>query len=592
MSGEEDCVVCGMKVRQRQEALSCDDCRRWQHRTCNSEIAKADKNRIDTEPEPVCPEEAPNHVSTSDSESDHEQIHVKEFGDFNLEMNNTIPNAIEHLTLTDDHIEPGIEPVQFNLTFKIVQTATRKCKDALVDSAGYSYNVKRNTKTGRDWQCVFRGSGTSSCPASVKERDGSFIFGQREHNHQAAPGSETAKTIKAKTHRHNYQAAPGYETAKTVNAKVKQDAVNNVFMSAGTIVEQAIATHADEVQTHFSRPKVENLIRMANRAREQLRPNEPDSMDFQGFLRKDITTEDGQRHLVFATDQQLEMLADAPTWYIDGTFKVVRHPFVQLYSIHAFLAYEDSLKQVPLLFCLMSRRLTSDYNQVLQTVLKLLPRRATVQTAFADFEAAIWKSLRETIPGIVIRGCNFHWTQAVWRQVQNFGLQTHYCEKGSVHKFVRLLMALPFIPVEHVQPTFQQISQRAQDSNSDVLLRLIRYFENRYVANPKLPIAAWNIFMSAIKTNNDCEGWHRRLNSVARNGSPPFYVLIPELFQEASKLPIQRQVICDGVLSRLQRRRTRAVQAKFFSLWDSFNRGDINTGRLVREVAKVHGPVN
>ncbi|KAJ8309739.1 hypothetical protein KUTeg_011604 [Tegillarca granosa] len=158
------------------------------------------------------------------------------------------PTINRSMTLTDDHIEPGIEPVQFNLTFKIVQTATRKCKDALVDSAGYSYNVKRNTKTGRDWQCVFRGSGTTSCPASVK-----------------------------------------------------QDAVNNVFMSAGTIVEQAIATHADEVQTHFSRPKVENLIRMANRAREQLRPNEPDSMDFQiaenyipqGFLRKDITTEDG-----------------------------------------------------------------------------------------------------------------------------------------------------------------------------------------------------------------------------------------------------------------------------------------------------------
>ncbi|KAJ8299089.1 hypothetical protein KUTeg_023149 [Tegillarca granosa] len=253
----------------------------------------------------------------------------------------------------------------------------------------------------------------------------------------------------------------------------------------------------------------------------------------------------------------------------------------------------------------MSRRLTSDYNQyfvslyllyiiflVLQAVLELLPRRATVQTAFADFEAAIWKSLRETIPGIVIRGCNFHWTQAVWRQVQNLGLQTHYCEKVSVYKFVRLLMALPFIPVEHVQPTFQQISQRAQDSNSDVLLRLIRYFENRYVANPKLPIAAWNIFMCAIRTNNDCEGWHRRLNSVARNGSPPFYVLIPKLFQEASKLPIQRQMICYGVLSRLQRRRTREVQAKFFSLWDSFNRGDINTGRLVREVAKVHGPIN
>lgn len=40
-----------------------------------------------------------------------------------------------------------------------------------------------------------------------------------------------------------------------------------------------------------------------------------------GFLQKDIE-EDGERHLVFATEEELDMLADAKAWFVDGTFKV------------------------------------------------------------------------------------------------------------------------------------------------------------------------------------------------------------------------------------------------------------------------------
>ena len=85
----------------------------------------------------------------------------------------------------------------------------------------------------------------------------------------------------------------------------------------------------------------------------------------EGFLKKDIAVS-VRRHLLFATDQQLEHLSTVKTWYVDGTFHVVRAPFVQLFSAHAFIRSGDDMKQVPLAFALMSGRKKKDYKKVKQ----------------------------------------------------------------------------------------------------------------------------------------------------------------------------------------------------------------------------------
>ena len=81
------------------------------------------------------------------------------------------------------------------------------------------------------------------------------------------------------------------------------------------------------------------------------------------FLQRDIRV-DQQRHLIFATDQQLEALSEAKVWFMDGTFDIVRKPFYQLFSIHGFIKAGDKLKQVPLAMILMSSRRICDYEAV------------------------------------------------------------------------------------------------------------------------------------------------------------------------------------------------------------------------------------
>ena len=121
-------------------------------------------------------------------------------------------------------------------------------------------------------------------------------------------------------------------------------------------------------------PKTVNIARAANRLRQRMRPKDPQDCDFdlqtdaipEGFLRADVRVKD-RRHLVFATDKQLQTLADAKFWYVDGTFKVVRHPFTQLLSINAFVKSGECAKQVPLVFVVMSSKKKRDYKKVTNT---------------------------------------------------------------------------------------------------------------------------------------------------------------------------------------------------------------------------------
>ena len=81
-----------------------------------------------------------------------------------------------------------------------------------------------------------------------------------------------------------------------------------------------------------------------------------------------------RRHLIFYSDRQFELLRASRKWFVDATFKVVRKPFTQLFSIHTFVQSdgEKDIKQVPLVFALMSGQRAKDYAAILKSLINEL----------------------------------------------------------------------------------------------------------------------------------------------------------------------------------------------------------------------------
>ena len=240
------------------------------------------------------------------------------------------------------------------------------------------------------------------------------------------------------------------------------------------------------------------------------------------------------------------------------------------------------------MFSLMSRRTRKDYTRVLKAIKKKMPTRgAHLKQVVVDYEMALWQAVRDVFGDSVdVKGCVFHWTQAVWRKCQLLGLQSQYSSDGALQSYVRKLLALPFLPAEHVEPTFQKLQSRATPGP---LTELCSYISTTWLSGFWTPVD-WSVFGRSIRTNNDVEGWHRRLNHKSSRPGLPLYLLIQLLHQEAKTVSLQMKLVKEAKLCRYQRKLYKRLQGQVFKLWQRYEDGELKTSQLLAACSRLHGP--
>ena len=143
-----------------------------------------------------------------------------------------------------------------------------------------------------------------------------------------------------------------------------------------------------------------------------------------------------------------------------------------------------------------------DYRRVLRTLKQLAPTLNPAAVVM-DFEAAMWRAATAVFTQTRLFRFNFHWTQAVWRKVQELGLQASYRDNDATQRFCRKVMALPFLPSDHMSPSLDALLASVTDTRLQALCQ--------YVNSSRLQSCIWNVtavsvFNSHITTNNDLEG--------------------------------------------------------------------------------------
>ena len=289
---------------------------------------------------------------------------------------------------------------------------------------------------------------------------------------------------------------------------------------------------------------------------------------------------------VLATDTNVTFLAEADELYMDGTFKVSPRLFYQVFMVHAF----KHGKQFPFAYCLLPNKTKETYVKCLSILSKGmddLHLRATFERVTTDFEIAMIQAIQEVFPSASTKGCFFHYSQAVWRKVQNLGLQEEYRSNLDLSRFVSKILALSLCPVRFVRVAWSAIKAAApQVSNIN---ELCRYFENTWL-NGEFPIPSWNHHETeGPRTNNHLEGWHRRMNGIAGKKHPNIYELV-ELFQaeQASTEVTIEQLGAGGAVRRrgkFYRVKDRSIQR----IRERFNNGTYTLEEYIDNLSKWMG---
>ena len=159
---------------------------------------------------------------------------------------------------------------------------------------------------------------------------------------------------------------------------------------------------------------------------------------------------------MFATDRELIAMQECSTIYFDGTFRSTPRPYAQIVTFHGL--FRNTQWIIPLGMALLGGKTMAHYQCMLLSlkagVLNASGRPLAPTETLTDFEASLMQSIRLELPATMVHGCYFHYCSALWRRVQELGLQLPYRQDRRVKKFIRKLMALGYLPLAHVRGSF------------------------------------------------------------------------------------------------------------------------------------------
>ncbi|CAF2592455.1 unnamed protein product [Rotaria sp. Silwood2] len=503
-----------------------------------------------------------------------------------MEFNQTDNNQQDQIHDVEDNDESGTKTSWPIIVGEIQWCKTNRGNDRMC-MCGYTYDFMSQTlkKNIRYFRCSKKNIGCNAvvriCIDSNMYKDSNNV----EHNHP--PDHHNVKRL-------------------LVLQKIKERVMVEPT-SVTRIIEDEYVKH------HLNDGDREKFLLPASQAskfykiRAKMVPSNPKSMNFKVPQLYSTTHDDdefliydsihkkiGGRLMIFSTEVLIKILCSCEIIFVDGTFKTRPIMFSQVYVIMGMHLAEA----IPLVWCLTPKR----EEEVYEKIFKVLKRKSIEygvklepKYAYADFESGTINALEKVFPDIIVRGCWYHFTQSVFRNIQKMGLSTVYEKNKEVNIWLKSFMALPLIKNDILDAAVELLIKNVPSSDKS-LIDFYEYFQRQWFT--RKPPRYWSLGPIHIRCNNSLEGYNNRLKY--RFGiHPQLWPFIHFLKAEESLVMMRATQIRNGIYryktmpfsanNERLRKKTKQLKnlSRLFQLGSiSLNRYITNLSTFVGEAAK------
>ena len=403
------------------------------------------------------------------------------------------------------------------------------------------------------------------------------ISGPTNHNHEP-PEENVVRGCAIAEMRKHVKAAPLQQLKTTYDTAVSAAAI-------ASDVDTLLLPSYQSVETILKRQRSQNIPKLPKSRRDiRLEGDWSQTSDGSRFLLHSPSMTDNEI-IVYASDASLLRLANCKTIYMDGTFKCCPSLYTQLFTIHGL----SNNFVVPLVYALLSDKSSASYYKlfdILRQAIFALGAVLDPKIVVSDFESGLVDAMRVHFPQTSHSGCHFHYTQAVYKKVQDLGLTSAYKEKlqeNKIKEFVQLCMALAFIPKSEVVVQFNECVSILTEEHRQLLERFIVYFRDTW-AEGLFAIKLWNKYGQDFlhRTNNRVESWHSTLKQKLPT-HPNVFLLVTALkkMEDGTRLTLMK---ADAGESPPRRRpKYIKLEEKLVKMHQQHQNGEINTAQLLRQ---------
>lgn len=211
----------------------------------------------------------------------------------------------------------------------------------------------------------------------------------------------------------------------------------------------------------------------------------------------------------------------------DGTFDTSPKIYTQLYTIHLLIESAS----FPVCFVLSVNRVTSMYESVFKHLKEEIGLRPVMM--MTDFEQSARNGFASVYPNVLLKGCYFHFCQAIIKNVKDLKLGSSYNNDIDINMIVKYLMNLPFIEPKEMKEYFKVIEEEVKkvkdDKERGKLEELLKYF-NRTWMDGTFKLKDWNQLKDlSRRTNNWSESFHSAFSRKFNSSHPNIFKLISVL---------------------------------------------------------------